>query len=340
MIKIELIQGLIRQAQELPFREKDSLNALLEEADTVLKSFYGNTANYRAELKMIRFSPWSFQSGENEFKTSWNSGKNALINLLETILNDPAVIVPPLEIPKIVIPPPPPAPELPVVSLPKKKKSRKSPKPEEKFKSKIPAKPKIQPSLMSSIKSLFQDETNAESETVIPESAPLALDGIKKTDLPRESRVPPRIFLVHGAGTDMKKTVSDVLIQFELKPILTREEPNIQKTMMQKLTEYPDINCAVVILSADDFAYEKSAKPKDAKLRAFQGVVFEMGIFIGKFGRNKVIILHPEKSNFELPSTYFDAVYIPFDKEYKWKIELAEKLKFCGFQINLNSLKS
>ena len=79
MTKAEQIQSLIKLAQELPLRDKESLNALLEKADGVLSGFYGNVSGYRADLKMVRFSPWSFQSSESEFKTSWNSGKNALI---------------------------------------------------------------------------------------------------------------------------------------------------------------------------------------------------------------------------------------------------------------------
>ena len=91
MTKNELIQSLISAVNDVPYRDKDKLNELLERADNDIKSLTGSTASYRADLKMIRFSPWSFQSGENEYKTSWNSGRNALINLLNVILNDPEV---------------------------------------------------------------------------------------------------------------------------------------------------------------------------------------------------------------------------------------------------------
>ncbi len=52
---------------------------------------------------------------------------------------------------------------------------------------------------------------------------------------------------------------------------------------------------------------------------------------IGKFGRNKVFVLYDEKKNFELPSNFFNAYYIPYNKERIWHTELVKALNDHGY---------
>lgn len=321
MTKAEQIQSLIKQAQELPLRDKESLNALLQRADQVISEFYGNTAGYRADLKLIRFSPWSFHSNENEFKSSWNSGIRVLIDHLQAILEDPTVIAAPQELPKMASVETTAA--IPSESTEKKKKPKKM----------IRAKLKAAALIKKFKKIVKPDRAPAVPETIAepvqePEIPPVEKLKIEPLQIVRPA-VLPKIFLVHVGDRAERDLIANSIKKMGWEPVATKEAPHLQKSMMQKFTEFTDISCAVVILSADYFAYKKNDKPKDAKLRAAQDVVFETGILIGKFGRNRVFILHPDKPGFEIPSNYFDAVYIPLDKNENWLRELSQKLKSC-----------
>ncbi len=358
MTKRELIQDLIDKVNELPFRDKEKLNVLIEEADRVISQFYGKTANYRADLKMARFTPWSFQSSESEYKTSWNTGKNALINLFEALLNDPTIIVIPPQAP----------PEI-------KKEEVVRFVPEEIVKSgqKTNAPSKIRPlqkawprlgfwqSLFAKLKSHVQTEnmpsvekqkdfSTVPNKNILvsdqqPQGASVAPANEKSpategaTSSAKETHPRKKVFLVHGLEEGLKNEVAEALVKMCLEPVLTRGGENLQKTIMQKLVEYSDVSCAVVVLTADDFAYRKSGKPKEAKLRPVQDVVFELGVLIGKLGRNQVVVLHINKPNFELPMTYFDALYIPLDKDGGWKLELVDKLNTAGCHIDKEKMK-
>ena len=83
-----------------------------------------------------------------------------------------------------------------------------------------------------------------------------------------------------------------------------------------------------------------SAKGSEAGLqpRARQNVIFELGYFIGKLGRNKVAALY--ESGVELPSDYSGVVYITLDEGQSWTLQLAKELKESGLQVDLNLVSS
>ena len=70
---------------------------------------------------------------------------------------------------------------------------------------------------------------------------------------------------------------------------------------------------ALILLSADDLGLQKDKKFNEAKFRARQNVIFEMGFFIGVLGRKNVCAIHEDVENFELPSDYQGVIYIPYD---------------------------
>jgi len=139
------------------------------------------------------------------------------------------------------------------------------------------------------------------------------------------------IFVVHGKNNLMKEQVSCVLNEFKLKPVFTQDQSNAPKPIAQKIFENPDIISAIVLLSGDDFVYSKEEKPHDAFLRANQKIVFELGFWIAKFGREHVIALYLNQKSFRPPTEYSEAIYIPFDKTSPWKTELIARLKQWGY---------
>ena len=70
------------------------------------------------------------------------------------------------------------------------------------------------------------------------------------------------------------------------------------------------------------------------KARARQNVVFELGYFIGRLGRNRVCALYAE--GVEIPSDYSGVVYTKLDASGAWRLELAKELKAAGLPVDMN----
>lgn len=146
------------------------------------------------------------------------------------------------------------------------------------------------------------------------------------------------IFVVHGHDEAMKTSVARALEKLDLSPVILHERPNQGRTIIEKFTDYADVNFSVVLLSPDDIAYNKGDDPKQAKTRARQNVVFELGYFIGKLGRAKVIALFRPDENFEMPSDYSGVLFTPFDEAGRWQFDLISELKACGYDVDANKL--
>ena len=98
---------------------------------------------------------------------------------------------------------------------------------------------------------------------------------------------------------------------------------------------------AIVLLSADDLGRNKNDADDQLRLRARQNVIFELGYFIGKLGRDRVISLFEDKASFEIPSDYSGIVYIPYSTNSQdWKLKLSHELAQAGYKIDLNKLLS
>jgi predicted nucleotide-binding protein len=136
----------------------------------------------------------------------------------------------------------------------------------------------------------------------------------------------------------MKQSSARFIEKIDLKPIILHEQANKGKTIIEKFTDYSNVSFAVVLLSADDIAYNKNDKFENASFRARQNVIFELGFFIGKIGRESVVVLHEMVENFEIPSDYNGVLYIPYDSSGNWKLSIAKELKAIGYKIDGNKL--
>ncbi len=146
-----------------------------------------------------------------------------------------------------------------------------------------------------------------------------------------------KIFIVHGHDEAMKQAVARIVEKMDFEAIILHEQANRNRTIIEKFSDYSDVGFAIVLLSADDIG-GKIGEAEIMKSRARQNVVFEMGYFIGKLGRERVAILHPSVNDFEMPSDYSGVIYLDYDIKGTWKFELARELKECGYSVDLNSL--
>lgn len=146
------------------------------------------------------------------------------------------------------------------------------------------------------------------------------------------------VFIVHGHDEAIKQAVARLLEQLGLNPVILHEKADKGQTIIEKLetsSSKIDICFAVAILTPDDVGAKASEK-ENLLPRARQNVVFELGYFIAKLGRQRVQTLYTE--GVELPSDYQGVLYTPFDDGGAWKLKLAKEMKAAGIDIDLNKL--
>lgn len=146
-----------------------------------------------------------------------------------------------------------------------------------------------------------------------------------------------RVFVVHGKNDQLKIAVARLVENLGLEAVILHEQPDGGKTVIEKLEANSiDIGYAIVLLTPDDEGYLKG-HPEEAKPRARQNVLIELGLFIGLIGRENVCCLN---GGVDLPSDYDGVVYVPVDSGDSWKYVLAKNMKHAGYPfIDLNKVK-
>ena len=141
------------------------------------------------------------------------------------------------------------------------------------------------------------------------------------------------VFVIHGHDEAAKSTVARFLDRLDLEPVILAEQPSEGKTIIEKFESHADVGYAVALLTPDDVG---SRQGDDAiQPRARQNVVFELGYFIGRLGRQRVCAL--TKGQPEIPGDYSGVVYIPMESD-AWKMELIKELKAAGFDVDANKV--
>lgn len=154
--------------------------------------------------------------------------------------------------------------------------------------------------------------------------------------IPKGKQSVPQIFVIHGHNDALKLDVARTLEKLGLTAVILHEQPNQGRTIIEKLEQHASGTVfAVALLSGDDVGYPK-AKTDDAKPRARQNVILELGYFSGLLGRTRVAVLYED--GVEIPSDFLGVVYIPIDKAGSWRFGLAKELKSAGMSIDLNIL--
>jgi predicted nucleotide-binding protein len=128
----------------------------------------------------------------------------------------------------------------------------------------------------------------------------------------------PKIFIVHGHDEATKVELKEFL-QKRLKlptPLILNEQPELGRTIIEKLEDCAkEIDLALVLLTPDDsVSYAGGDK---ASLRARQNVIFELGFFLGHFGRAKRRVILLYRKPCELPSDLLGIVCIDISNGIK-----------------------
>ncbi len=149
-----------------------------------------------------------------------------------------------------------------------------------------------------------------------------------------ESNQSKKIFIVHGHDNEMVQTVARFIIKLGFEPIILREQPNQGRTIFEKFEDFSDVDFALVLFSPDDEG--KSLEEEILHKRPRQNVVFELGFFIGRLGRQNVVVLHREVNDFEMLSDFQGVLFEPYREG--WEFRVAKEITAAGFDVNLNNL--
>lgn len=145
-----------------------------------------------------------------------------------------------------------------------------------------------------------------------------------------------RVFVVHGHDGEMRESVARVLSKLGLEPAILHEQPDRGRTIIEKFYDYSDVGFAVVLLSPDDMGYVGGSNPKDAKPRARQNVILELGFFLGKLDRENVVTLH--KGDTEIPSDFSGVLFKPYVSGGDWPYRLTRELRESGYEVSADDL--
>lgn len=158
----------------------------------------------------------------------------------------------------------------------------------------------------------------------------------KELLIPSEEKEDSKVFIVHGRDEKTLYKTARFLEKLVPEIIILSERPSKGKTVIEKFEHYSDVGYAVVLLTGDDKGALIGTPARKHSLRARQNVIFELGYFIGKIGRDKVCALY--SPGVELPSDYAGVVYIFFDENGAWRLTLSKELKAAGVPIDLNAV--
>ncbi len=123
------------------------------------------------------------------------------------------------------------------------------------------------------------------------------------------------VFLIHGRDNARKFEVARFLDkEIDLNVTILDEKANGGKTIIEKFEKHWEVDFAVALWTGDDQGGLLDSE-SDLRKRARQNVIFETGIFFGKLGREKVIVLYDK--DVEIPSDYSGVTYISFEDQWK-----------------------
>ena len=142
-----------------------------------------------------------------------------------------------------------------------------------------------------------------------------------------------RVFVVHGRDDGAKETVARFVSQLRLEPIILHEQPNRGRTIIEKFEAHATVDYALVLLTPDDVGHPAN-DPAQARPRARQNVVLELGFFLGTLGRHRVCVLY--SGDVEMPSDYQGVLYVPLDQRGAWRLAVAREMKVAGVDVDLN----
>lgn len=119
-----------------------------------------------------------------------------------------------------------------------------------------------------------------------------------------QTKSDPRVFISHGRASDWMQVQQYIEKDIGIPTLELALEPNLGRTVLQKLEEESEkCSSAVIVATGDDIDAE-------GNLRARENVMHEIGYLQAKYGLSSVCLLHQEGTS--IPSNIQGLVYVPF----------------------------
>lgn len=175
---------------------------------------------------------------------------------------------------------------------------------------------------------------------------PLAVAVVNKADGSEEllnairKVLKSRVFISHGHDEGAKQAVARFIESLGLVAVILHEQEGGGDTIIENFEKHSNVSFALALLTPDDLG-QLNNNEQGLQPRARQNVIFELGFFIGKLGRSKVVALYksdPVRGPIEIPSNHQGVFYINMDAHEGWKLPLAREIKNTGIDIDLNRI--
>jgi predicted nucleotide-binding protein len=129
------------------------------------------------------------------------------------------------------------------------------------------------------------------------------------------------VFIVHGHDEAKKWELKNFLSELGVRPVVLHEQDDLGKTIIEKFEYYASQSVFGFVLMTPD---EQTSVPSstEAKWRTRQNVIMELGWFMAKLGRNRIVVLH--RGAVEVPSDISGVIYLEFRDSV---LEVAEKIR-------------
>jgi len=137
------------------------------------------------------------------------------------------------------------------------------------------------------------------------------------------------VFVVHGHDDKARIQLCDMLKELGVNPIVLMEQPDRGQTIIEKFERFAKQSVfAFILLTPDD--KQASDLEESEVFRARQNVIFEMGYFMSKLGRDRTRLIH--RGKVELPSDVTGIIYLPYKNDIE---ELKDEIRLALFDGGL-----
>jgi predicted nucleotide-binding protein len=149
------------------------------------------------------------------------------------------------------------------------------------------------------------------------------------------------IFVVHGRDKDARDQLELILRRLGLEPFVLQITGGGGDTLIEVLERMigktAQSSFGIVLATPDDVGYLKEDGPADAKARARQNVIMEMGMLLASLTRRRCAIL--TRGFVELPSNMGGVITIPFNDHVREAVpKLVQRLQEAGFRLDVSAI--
>lgn len=132
----------------------------------------------------------------------------------------------------------------------------------------------------------------------------------------------PRVFIAHGHDEALRRELARFLAELALTPVVLQEEDDAGMTIIEKFEHYAS-RCAFafVLLTPDDSVTPGAAA--ESAWRTRQNVIMEMGWFMARLGRQRVMIIY-KGAGVEIPSNILGVAFLRIERSID---EVGERIR-------------